>query len=145
MIRQTKHEKNLIACGVEIVTWEHEEIMDYLLQIFHRDYDHLLLLAAADNTKRHTLSFLLDYEGLDSPLQINIGGTVIYDKRKRKFTYIQYSDRYNWAVQFSISSRAAFFCRDFYNQIKHVFPFGYSQKKLTAYLTSNFDYIMSTL
>lgn len=143
--RQTKHEKNLIACGYEIITWEHEEIVDYLLQVFKRDYDHLLLLAAADNTKRRTLSFVLDYDGMGSPLKINIGGTVIYDKRKRKFIYIQYSDRYGWGVQFSITSRAAFFCRDFYNQIKHVFPFGHSQKKLTAYLTSNYDYLMSTI
>lgn len=139
MKRQTQHEKNIIALGREIVTWEHDEIVDYLLQIFNRDFAQLTLEAASDISRRRTIPIPLDNDG------INFRGTAIYDKRQRKFTHIEYADRYNWIVQFSITSRAAFFGRDFYNQIKHIFPFGYSQKKLTAYLTSNYDYLMSTL
>lgn len=138
-IKQTQHEKNIVSCGGDIITWEHEDIVDYLLQVFYRDYDSLLLQAASDNTKKRNIQLPLDHDNA------NFGGSVIYNKKQRKFMYVQYSDRYGWAVQFSIASKAAFFCRDHYNQFKHMFPFGYSQSKLTAYLISNFDYIMSTL
>ena len=138
-IKQTSFEKLIISCGGEIITWEHDDIVDYLLQVFHRDYDELLLEAVSDNSKKRKLYLRLDTR------DVNFGGTVYYNKKLRKFTYIEYSDRYNYGVQFSITSRAAFFGREYYNQIKHIFPLGHSQKKLTAYLMSNYDYIMSTI
>lgn len=136
MPRETKHEKHIIATGGAIITWEHEDIVDYLLQIFQRDLCELTLRAVADNTKRRTLTFILDSNDLDCIQRTNFGGSVIYNKKKRQFTHIQYSDRYNWIVQFSIASRSAFFARDFYNQIKHKFPFGWSTQKLTNFFLS---------
>lgn len=130
----TQWEKEITSVGWEIVTWDHDIIMEYLIQIFNRDKADLLLLAASDDTNRRTVTCVLDHAGLDSPLKINIGGTVTYNKKLGKFTYITYSDKHNWAVQFSIDSKVAFFARDFYKSIKKVFPFGYSTKKLKEYL-----------
>ncbi len=139
-IRETKWEKSLIASGREIITWEHDDIVDYLIAIFNRDKENLLLMAASDDTKRHTLCFLLDFEGRKRGGlgETNFGGTVVYNKKKRKFTHITYSDRYNWGIIFSIDSRVTFFCRDFYLQLKHVFPFGYSHKSLHKYLMGTY-------
>lgn len=137
MDKLTNWEKKLIANGEEIFTWEHDDIVDYLLQIFHRDKDDLLLKAAIDTTKRHSLVFTLDYPDCFGIGKTNFGGQVIYDKKKRRFTHIQYSDRRNWSVMFSIESRAAFFAHDFFKQIKHAFPLFYSNKKLTEYLLKN--------
>ena len=70
-MRETNFEKLIVASGGEIITWEHEDIMDFLLQIFNRDYDSLLLMAASDDTKRRELCFVLDCG------EVNFGGTVI--------------------------------------------------------------------
>lgn len=130
-MKKTKWEQSLVDAGIEIITWEHEVIMDYLLSVFNRDVGQLLLKASLDNTKRRTLEFFLDD---DVTMDINIVGSAIYNKKLRRFTHLEYSDKYNWMVQFSITSKVAFFSRDFYNQIKHVFPFGHSVKNLTHYL-----------
>lgn len=47
--KQTSFERLIISSGGEIITWEHDIIAEYLLQIFNRDYDSLLLMAASDN------------------------------------------------------------------------------------------------
>lgn len=132
----TRWEKYLIDNGTEIITRDHDIIADYLLAIFDRDKDHLLLQAASDCTKRHELCFILDYEGMGGVGDTNFGGTVHYNKKQRRFTYIQYSDKRNWAVQFSIASKVSFHTYDFHQQYKHIFPFGCS-KKFAAYLISN--------
>jgi hypothetical protein len=143
-MKKTNWEKRLEQSGSQIITWEHDEIVDYLLMIFNRDKDRLTLLAASDQTKRHTLCFIMDYEGIGGWNQngnyvpgvgdTNFGGTVTYNKKLRRFTHITYSD---WGVQFSIESRAAFFAYEHYKSMKKIFPFGASVKRLREWLLSN--------
>lgn len=106
--------------------------------IFNRDKDSLLLTAASDTQRMRKVVIILDYQGMvEGYGETNFGGTVTYCKKLRKFTHIQYSDRRNWAVSFSITSKVAFFAYDHYQSMKKVFPFGASRKKLTAYLLNN--------
>lgn len=132
-IKQTKWEKSLIEVGVVIVTWDHEIIMDTLLDYFYKEEALLLLKAAVDDTNRRTLQYSMDFENA-AKHRTNIRGCAIYNKKLRKFTHIQYSDRYNWQVLFSINSKASFFAREWHNQLKHAFPFGGSAKNVTHYL-----------
>lgn len=134
--RMSAWEKRLTEEG-RVITWEHDEIVDYLLTIYNRDKDHLLTQAAADDSKQHGLTFVLDYEGMGGVGETNFGGTVHYNKKRRIFDYITYSDRRNWAVMFSITSKAAWFAYEHYTQLKKVFPFGARGKKLTEYLLNN--------
>lgn len=134
MEKLTHWEKQLIKSNCEIITWDHDIIVDYLLAIFNRDKSDLLLQAALDTTKRHELGFVLNYEDLRGT---NFGGVVYYNKKKRKFTYITYSDKRNCAVFFSIESKCYYSSYDFYQQIKKKFPFGVSTKKGIQYLMSN--------
>ena len=130
----TKWEKEWVRRGG--IIYEHDEIVEHLLFVFRRDECHLLLLAAADDTKRHKLVFILDYPNCFDD-KTNFGGTVIYDKKQRKFTHIQYSDRNNWGVQFSIESKVSFSAHEFWKPFIKQFPFGLSTKKLTKYLLTN--------
>lgn len=129
----TNWERQLIDAGVEIVTWNHEIIMDTLLDYFYAEEAILLLKAAMDDTKRRELHYTLNFEN-SLKYRTNIGGCAVFNKKLRKFTHIEYSDKYNWQVQFSINSKVAFFARDWANQIKYAFPFGGSQKNITHYL-----------
>jgi hypothetical protein len=133
----TRWEKQLLASGEQIITWEHEEIVDYLIDIFNRDKDDLLLKAASDTTMRHELSITLDYPNCYREGSTNFAGDAVYNKKMRKFTHITYSDKRNYAVYFSITSRATFSAYDFYNSLSKQFPFGLSIKKLTQYLLNN--------
>jgi hypothetical protein len=136
MEKLTHWERRLKKSGYAIIDFTHEEIVDHLLDIFKRDREHLLTKAAADDTKRHKLVFILDYDNLGDQ-STYFGGTVTYDKRKRRFTYITYSDRRNWGVRFSIESKVAFFAYEFYKSIKHIFPFGYSANKFREWVKNN--------
>lgn len=133
----TRWEKRLIEMGTEIITWEHDEIAYYLVDIFNREKDHLLLQAAADTTNRRTLQFILDYENCFGLGNTNFGGDAIYDKKKRKFTRICYSDKHNFQVEFCIDSKIYFSCYDHYRQWKHIFPYGATRFKLRDYLLAN--------
>lgn len=136
MTKLTRWQKNMQNAGYQIIPFTHEEIMDHLIDVFVRDREHLTALAAADDTKRHELSFIIDYSNLGDQSTI-FGGLVHYNKKQRRFTYITYSDDRNWGVMFSIESRVAFFCYEHYKSLKHLFPFGCSTKKLTEYLLNN--------
>jgi hypothetical protein len=136
MEKLTHFERQMKKEGYEIIHFTHDEIMDHLLQVFERDRAHLLTQAAADDTKRHKLVFILDYENIGETTT-TFGGTVTYNKKLRRFTHITYSDRRNWAVQFSIESRAAFFAYDYFQQVKKIFPWAYSVKGLTKWLLNN--------
>lgn len=60
------------------------ELEDELINIFKEKQDDLLLKAAFDGTKRHNLRFVLENkEGR--------GGTVNYNKKESRFTFIEYS------------------------------------------------------
>lgn len=132
----THWERNMLKSGYDIIPFTHNEIVDHLLDIFIRDREHLLIMAAADDTKRHKLCFILDYENIGDKSTI-FGGTVFYNKKERRFTYIQYSDSRNWAVQFSIESKVAYFAYEHFQSVKKIFPFGASIKKLKEYLLNN--------
>lgn len=130
-MKTTHWERQLQASGFPIITWDHEEIKDYLLSCFRRDYAHLLSIALSDSTKRHTLVIVMNYHDMGGD---NFGGQVTYNKKRNEFTHITYSDRRNYAVSFSINSGVSFFAYDHYKEWKHVFPFGASVKRLTSYL-----------
>lgn len=130
----TKWEKELRKNGG--IIWEHDEIVEHLLQIFKRDESDLLLMCALDATNRHTLMYVLDYPNCFDG-KTNFGGQVIYNKKKRQFTHIQYSDKQNFAVYVSIGSKVSFFAYDFWKPFRKQFPFGLSTKKLTHYLLTN--------
>ena len=132
-IKRTHWEKELIKAGVVIVTWNHEIIMDTLLDYFYAEEALLLLKAAMDNTNRRTLYYTLDFENIGIH-RTNVRGAAIYNKKLRKFTHIQYSDKYNFQVLFGINSKVAFFARDWWLSLKDVFPFGGSVKNVTHYL-----------
>ncbi len=100
---KTRWQKTMENHGYAIVDFTHEEIKKHLLEVFKRDRDGLLLQAALDDTKRHNLTFILDYENIGSKLTI-FGGTVNYNKKTRKFDYITYSDNRNRAVNFPIEN-----------------------------------------
>lgn len=134
MDKPTRWEKQLRESGFPIITWDHEEIKDYLLACFKRDYAHYLQIALSDTTKRHKLVLVMNHDDLGGD---NFGGTLHYNTKRKEFTHISYSDRRNWAVQFSINSGATFFAYEYYKQFIKEFPFGLSVKKLTAYLLSN--------
>lgn len=134
-MKKTRWQKHLEKAGYAIIDFTHEEIMDHLLEIFKRDRDDLLMKAALDDTKRHNLTFILDF-GNFSKLTI-FGGTVNYSKKLRKFNYITYSDERNFAVMFSIESKAACFHYDHFKAWKHVFPHGASIKRMSEHLLTH--------
>ncbi len=131
MNKPTRWEKSLSESGFPIITWDHEEIKDYLLSCFRRDYAHLLSIALSDNTKRHTLELVMNYHDMGGD---NFGGTVTFNKKRNEFTHITYSDRRNWGVLISINSGVSFFAYDHFKEWRHIFPFGASVKKLSNYL-----------
>ncbi len=118
-----------------IHNWKHAIIAPYLLEVFLRDKSHLLLLAAADDTKRWNLTIVLDYENMGLN---DFGGTVNYDKRRRQFNFIQYSDQHNFAVRFSIASGSRYSVwkhRDFL--FYHVPEYYHPNNKLADWLLSH--------
>lgn len=130
-------EKRLVKSGIDIITWEHDDIVDYLLAIFERDKAQLLLEATSIDTRAREVPLVLDHENIFGVGKTNFGGTIVYNKKKCKFTHIIYSDRHNYAVMFSVDTKVAFFAREFYMQMKKVFPFGCSNKRLKEYLMAN--------
>lgn len=60
------------------------EFEDELIGLFNKKQDDLLLKAAFDGTKRHNLVFSLENEN-------GLGGTVNYNKKESRFTFIQYT------------------------------------------------------
>jgi hypothetical protein len=130
----TRWEKQLRKSGFPIITWDHEEIKDYLLACFKRDYAHYLQIALSDTTKRHNLVLIMNHDDLGGD---NFGGTLNYNTKRKEFTFISYSDKRNYGMLFSINSGASFSCYDHYQQFKKVFPFGASVKRLTEYLLTN--------
>jgi hypothetical protein len=133
----TRFEKRLIESGTSIITWEHDEIADYLIDILNRDIDELTLEAAADETNRRTLEIILSFSTCFGAGRTNFGGSAIYDKTKRKFTRITYSDKHNWRVEFSIASKVYFSYYEHHQQWKHIFPYGATRYKLRDYLLNN--------
>lgn len=136
MEKLTRWEKSMRKSGYQIIPFTHEEIVEHLLQVFERDREHLLMMAAADETKRHELVFVMDHSNIGDQSTI-FGGTITYNKKKRRFTHITYSDRRNWAVQFSVESKVAYFSYDFWQPIKKEFPFGASVKRLKEYFLNH--------
>lgn len=134
--KRTKWEKELEEFGYSIIDFTHEEIASHLLEIFRRDIDDLLLIAASDNSNRKNLTLVLDHGNLGNKLT-TFGGTINYNRKRGKFNYITYSDRRNYAVSFSIESGAASFSYDHYQRFKSVFPFGVSIKRMTEYLLTH--------
>lgn len=116
--------------------WDHAVISEYLFACFHREHDDLLLRAAADDTKRWSLCFVLDYENMGVN---NFGGTVHYDKKKRMFTYMTYSDQKNFAVMISIASKCYWSARAHRDYLYKNVPqfYCYNNKKLGEYLKSH--------
>lgn len=135
-MKKTSYQKFMEKGGYATIDFTHEEIMEHLLEIFKRDRDDLLMKAALDDTKRRSLTFILDFDNIGNKLTI-FGGTVNYNKKLRKFDYITYSDTRNYAVMFSIESKVACFYYDFYAAWKHLFPFGVSRKRMTEYLLNH--------
>lgn len=118
-----------------IHNWDHKIISDFLFSVFEREKDDLLLQAAADATMRWNLAFALDYENLGVN---NFGGTVNYNKKKRQFDYISYSDKKNFAVIISIESRCYYSAWDHRNWLYFNVPqFYYPDKKLTKWLLAH--------
>ncbi len=115
----------------------HDSIMDLLLRVFNRDFDELLLDAIADNSKKRYVEIPLLYEviekGTDTPFTVYLG-SACYSKKNNKFTHINYADAKNYAVQFSITSRVEFSAYEHHLRIKHIYPFGCSNKRLKEYL-----------
>lgn len=120
----------------ELINNDHISITEYLLNVFERDKDDLLLKAASDDTQRWSLTFILDYKNLGAN---NFGGTVNYNKKKRQFTFIEYSDSHRHAVRVSIISKcywSAWEHRDWlYRNVPQYYC--YSEKKLTEYLLTH--------
>ena len=79
------------------------------------------------------MTFILNFGDFDT----NFGGTVVYNKKKRRFTHINYSDKRNWQVSFSIESKCYYSAYENYQMFKNIFPFGASNKKITNYLLNN--------
>lgn len=132
--KPTRWENQLRKSGFPIITWDHEEIRDYLLECFRRDYAHYLSIVANDDTNRHYLHLVMNHHDLGGD---NFGGIVRYNRKKGAFDYISYSDRRNWAIFFSINSGVYFSAYEHHQQFKKIFPFGASVKKLTEYLLNN--------
>lgn len=115
--------------------WNHAVIANYLLTVFRNEEDHLLLKAAADDTQRWNLRFALDYENIGDN---NFGGTANYNKKERRFDFIEYSDRKNFGVQISI--RSGCYCsswemRDFlYHNVPEAW---HPEKKLSKWLLTH--------
>lgn len=115
----------------------HDSIMDLLLKVFHRDFDELLLDAISYNSRKRYVEIPLLYEVTEKGTNIIFTaylGSACYSNKKKKFTHIQYSDSKNYAVQFSISSRVEFSAYEYYLKLKHIYPFGCSNKQLKQYL-----------
>ncbi len=131
--RLTNKEKYIKKLRVPLVRWEHNDIVSYLLELYNNKKDELLLMAASDETNRREIELQLSCE-FSGTKNINLRAGVHYNKKRRTFTHISYSDRYNCVIQFSITSKATFFAHEFHQSIKDVFPLFYSVKKLTHYL-----------
>jgi hypothetical protein len=116
--------------------WDHKIITDYLFTVFEKEKDNLLLQAAADTTMRWSLTFVLDYENLGVN---NFGGTVNYNKKKRQFDYITYSDKKNYAVIISIASKCYWSAWEHRNWLYKNVPqyYCYNDKKLSEYLLTH--------
>ena len=128
----TGWQKRMAKSGYDIIPFTHEEIVEHLLEVFHRDKEHFLSMIA-EEPKRKVFCFVLDYDNIGDQKTI-FGGTVHYDKRKgRGFTYIAYSDDNNFAVLFSIKTKVAYFSHEFWKPLVKLMPF-WSYKKLTEYL-----------
>lgn len=118
-------------------SWGHKEISAYLLGCFLVAREELLLKAAADETRRWNLTFVLDFEN-SVRREMGFGGTVNYNKKQRRFSFIEYSDRHNWAVRFSIESGCmwqAWDHRDFL--FHHVPEYYHPNNKLAKWLLTH--------
>lgn len=90
----------------KIKHWEHKDIVDYLVSCFEYEKDGLLLNCAADLTRRHSLRYSLDFKNIEN--SNGFGGTVNYNKKKREFDFIEYSDKRNWSVRVSVKNPAIY-------------------------------------
>lgn len=113
--------------------WDHAQISAYLLGCYFVQEIDLYLAAAADDTRRHNLRFVLDYDTLiDKPF----GGTVNYNKKKRRFDFIEYCDGHGYAVRISVAAPgvhwSAWQHRDYlYHNVPELY---HSDKKLAQWL-----------
>jgi len=115
--------------------WDHTIISAFLLTVFRKEEDALLLRAAADDTKRWNLCFVLDYANLGVN---NFGGTVNYNKKERRFDFIAYSDKKNFGVYISIRSGCYFSAWEFRDFLYHNVPeFYHHEKKLAQWLMTH--------
>jgi len=100
--------------------YDHEWIAAYLLGIFLNRESDLLLQAAADTTKRWNLRFVLQWE--TDEVYKPFGGTVNFNKRERRFDFIEYCDSRGWGVRFSIQSKCFYSARDHRDFLYHNVP-----------------------
>lgn len=103
MSSATSWERSLVAVGTPIITWDHADISHYLVSCFKRDEAGLLLQAVGDATKRRDLRFVMNLHDLGGT---NFGGTVNYNKKLRRFTFVEYSDQRNYSVRVSLRNPA---------------------------------------
>lgn len=117
-----------------IHNWDHKVLSEYLLSVFEKEKDDLLLQAAADVTSRWNLVFVLDH-----PHTIDFGGTVNYNKRQRRFDFITYCGRFKYAMVFSITSNCYYSAWEHRDWLYRNVPEYYckSNKKLTEYLLAH--------
>ena len=131
---------NFVAFAEMSHNWDHTTIANHLLAVFHRDFSYLLLLAGQDDTRRHNLTILLDYEKTvgQNPMT-GFGGTVNYNKKKRCFDFIQYCDHHGYAVRISIIAPGVYWSAwEHRNYLYHNVPeFYHPEKKLAQWLLSH--------
>lgn len=115
--------------------WDHRVIVDYLMGVFRRDESRLLLMAAIEPSRRWNLTIVLDYPDFD---RNNMGGQVNYNKRSRRFDFIQYTDQLGWAMRISISSGAYWSARDHRDFLyRNVPEYYHPEKKLAEWLRTH--------
>lgn len=116
--------------------FDHLWIHAYLLGIFLNRESDLLLEAAADATMRWNLRFVLRYwdDCVDKPF----GGTVNYNKKERRFDFIEYCDSRGWAVRISIRSGCYWSAREHRDYLyRNVPEFYHHDNKLAEWLMTH--------
>lgn len=119
-----------------LVSFNHEKIMEYLLEVFEREKDDLLLQVASDGRKKREFVFILNYNMVQRGVPQIFRGQVTYNKKERRFTHIEYRDKNGWPVQFSINTKIAYSYYQYWQPLLKMRRF-WTIKKLKEYLLTH--------
>lgn len=117
--------------------FDHASVAAYLLSCFNCEEAALMLQAAADTTKRWNLRFVLDFENAVIG-EYGFGGTVNFNKKERRFDFIEYCDSRGWAVRISIRSGCYWSARQHRDYLyRNVPEFYHHDNKLAEWLMTH--------